>query len=83
MPDWLGNMDPVGQPVDMAEVSVATTRKALAHIRKAWALSTPTAPFDMTSTLETADLPGVQLEEFAFRFVTSHALKRHKKGSKQ
>ena len=76
-------MDPVGQPVDMAEVSVATTRKALAHIRKSWALSSPTVPFNPTDTLEAADMPDVQLEEFAFRFTQGHALKRHRKGTKQ
>lgn len=67
--------------LNMSEISVATTRKALALIRRAWALSTPSAPFDPTSTLEAADLPGVTLEEFAFRFTQIHALKRHRKGT--
>jgi len=64
-------------------VSVAVTRKALALIRRAWSLSTPAAPFDPTSTLEAADMPRVRFEDFAFRFVQAHALKRHRKGTRE
>jgi hypothetical protein len=76
--DACGDTD---RQVNMSEVSVATTRKALALIRRSWSLSTPSAPFDPTSTLEGADMPGVSLQEFSFRFTQSHALKRHRKGA--
>lgn len=65
----------------MTKVSVATTRRALQIIRKAWTTSAPGAPFDPTQTLDDADLPGVCYDKFAFSFVTSHALKRHRKSS--
>lgn len=65
----------------MTKVSVATTRRALQIIRKAWTTSAPGAPFDPTLTLDDAELPGVCYEEFAFCFVQQHALKRHRKSS--
>jgi hypothetical protein len=66
----------------MADVSVATTRRALQIIRKTWTGSSPCNPFDATCTLEEAELPNVRFDHFAFRFVQAHALKRHRKSNR-
>jgi hypothetical protein len=65
--------------LDMTKVPVATTRRALAIIRKAQADSSPLTPFDPTLDLADADLPGVRYDHFCFAFVASHAMKRHRK----
>ena len=65
--------------LDMSTVPVATTRRALAIIRKAQADSCPLKPFDPTLELDDADLPGIRRDRFCFLFVQNHALKRHRK----
>jgi hypothetical protein len=65
----------------MADISVAMTRKALQLIRRAWAQSLPSSPFDPTCTLDGAEMPTVSYDKLAYRFVQNHALKRHRKGS--
>lgn len=67
------------QDIDMTKVSVAMTRRALQIIRKTWTCSTPADPFDPTRTLLDAELPEVRFDHFAFKFVQSHAVKRHRK----
>jgi hypothetical protein len=66
--------------VQMDDVTVAVTRKALALIRKRWHACSPLQPFYSTQTLQDADLPSVSFGTFAYRFTQAHAMKRHRKG---